>query len=78
MTRPNSAPDNELGNKSFYCRSCGLVMKKAGTPDICTFCGSILSDQGFGISGDNSVSETSVSTYAGRGYVVTNVDKGVH
>ena len=77
--RGTTAPTNELGNYSFYCRSCGLVMKASDMPNICTFCGSILVDQGIGISGDSSLSETSVTSgYANRGYVITDVDKEIH
>lgn len=75
--RENDAPTNELGNYSFYCRACGLVMKADDMPIKCDWCGNSLIDRGFGISGDASLSETSVTTYANRGYVIVDVDKPI-
>ena len=76
--RGTSGPTDVNGKYNFYCRSCGKVMLKKDISSICEWCGSILIDQGFGISGDNSVSETSVTSYASRGEVIVDVDKEIH
>ena len=76
--RGNSAPVNELGNLSFYCRSCGRVMKQADMPIVCSTCGSILIDSGFGISGDNALSETSTMSGIRGQPQILDIDKKVH
>ena len=75
--RGNTASTNELGNYSFYCRSCGKVMKRDDMPIMCDFCGSILIDRGFGISGDAALTDASVTTYPNRGWVIPDIDKPV-
>ena len=52
--RVHSGGTNELGTYSFYCRECGNVMKGTVCPNICTVCGNILVDEGYGVSGDTT------------------------
>lgn len=74
--RGTTAPVDASGNYTFYCRACGLVMKAKDMPGLCTWCGNDLIDKGFGISGDNGLSETSTSAnYPSRGQVIVDVDK---
>lgn len=73
--RGTSAPKNASGNYNFYCRQCGVVMEQKDMPIACRWCGNMLIDVGFGISGDNGISKTSVGTYAGRGKTIVNIDK---
>lgn len=61
--RSNSGGTNEDSNKSSYCRVCGLVFKREDFVDICTNCGNILQDDGYGISGDNFGSEAGSTAY---------------
>ena len=65
------------GLYNFYCRQCGKAMSAKSTPDICTWCGNSMVDVGFGISGDNSVNETSSYSYGGRGPTIVNKDKWI-
>ena len=74
--RGNSAPVNELGTLTFYCRSCGTIMKQADMPNLCIACGNDLNDRGFGISGDNAVSEGSYSGFHGQ-RLIQPIDKPV-
>ena len=73
--RPNSGPKDSSDRLNWYCRQCGAVMLQKDPPTICRWCGNDLTDEGFGISGDNGLSETSVTSYAGRGEVIVDVDK---
>ena len=75
--RGHTAPTNELGNYSYYCRACGFVMQQAEMPIICVWCGNSLPDTGFGISGEAGRVETSLTTYPNRGHFITNIDKPV-
>ena len=72
--RGNSAPKNELGTYTYYCRACGTVHKQADMPIMCTSCGGIFLDRGFGISGDNSLSETSAYVFKGKA-CIRDIDK---
>jgi len=79
---PNVAANNAGGqNFNFYCRSCGRVHKADVMPIMCKFCGNILLDRGFGISGDNALSETTDlgSDYGRRGPngTITDIDSPV-
>jgi hypothetical protein len=75
--RGNSGAVNELGTLTYYCRSCGCVIKQGAMPGLCPACGNSLPEGGFGISGDNALSETSkISGFKGRAQI-TSIDKKV-
>lgn len=74
--RGHTASKNELGTYTFYCRSCGFMMKAKDIPNLCDWCGNVLIDRGFGISGDASASEALNTTYANRD-VLLPIDKYV-
>ena len=75
--RGTSGPVDANGNYNFYCRTCGKVQLLKDIPTICIWCGNELIDDGFGISGDNGLSETSSTAYSGRGEVIVDVDKKI-
>jgi len=75
--RGTGAPVNELGTYTFYCRACGCIIKQAGMPGLCPACGNDLNDRGFGISGDNAISESStMSGFKGRPQIMS-IDKKI-
>lgn len=67
--RPLNGGTNELGNYSFYCRMCGWVVKRDRFPENpCEWCGNILVDDGWGISGDtNEGGGSEVGVWKGSG-----------
>ena len=76
MLRLHSGGTNENSTYSFYCRQCGNVMKSLTFPDRCSVCGNIVIDQGYGVSGDASGSETGSTDRAPRIPLrITNIDK---
>lgn len=78
MGRGTSSSGAGGGNYNFYCRSCGKIMMTKVMPNVCTWCGNILVDQGIGISGDNSVNETTVSITGRGGRFVSDIDKVIN
>jgi len=61
---PSIAKDAN-GQFTFYCRQCGRIKKSAEWPDHCASCGNTLDYEGFGVSGDNAVSNTTVGNKIG-------------
>ena len=52
VSRGLTAPKNELGNRTYYCRVCGKTYKQTTMPNYCKGCGQNLEDEGWGVSGD--------------------------
>jgi len=53
MTRGHTGPYADTDqNYNFYCRSCGRLHTQKDFPEHCSWCGSTLDDEGFGVSGD--------------------------
>uniref|UniRef100_A0A6M3IQX6 Uncharacterized protein n=1 Tax=viral metagenome TaxID=1070528 RepID=A0A6M3IQX6_9ZZZZ len=61
----------------YYCRQCGRLHTQKEIPVLCKECGNTESDEGFGVSGDNSVSNTTttVTKRVGTFTRVTTIDK---
>lgn len=76
---PSIARDGN-GQYTFYCRQCGKIQKSADWPDHCTWCGNTLDVDGFGVSGDNAVSNTTTTkSYTASPNLtrITTVDKKI-
>lgn len=61
MPRIINAGQRADGTYNFYCRQCGKIHTQEAWPDHCDECGNPEVDEGWGVSGDNSVSNTTVT-----------------
>jgi len=51
------------GTYNYYCRQCGKIHTQKAFPDMCTECGNIEIQDGWGVSGDNSISNTTETKF---------------
>lgn len=61
IRRPVTIEPNALGNYDYYCRQCGAYHNQKEWPVFCKICGNTEVIEGFGVSGDNGVSNTTVT-----------------
>ena len=65
------------GKFNYYCRQCGQIHYQKSFPICCKRCGNTEVSEGFGVSGDKSVDNTTetVTWNASTWYKVTTIDK---
>ena len=61
MPRKITGGQRADGTYNFYCRQCGKIHTQLGWPDHCDECGNTEDYTGWGVSGDNSISNTTVT-----------------
>ena len=77
IRKPTVVSPDASGRYEYYCRQCGQIHTQKDFPVYCKRCGNTEVNEGFGVSGDAGVSNTTetVTWVSGTWKKIGTIDK---